>query len=116
MVNFKVLKYNQIFMAKLGLYSYRLMEDTSEFFTSISPYYILLGAISGFISSTAYIINYWETDIKGALAAFKIIISAIQYFGVFSNLGLHANKIKALHNKFQTVVDSGTLTRSATSQ
>lgn len=111
MEKFKVLKYSQIFMAWLGLYSYRLTEKSNEFFTSLCPYYMLSNVICVNSSSTMYIIKYWSTDIKGALGAFKIIISAIQYPGVFVSLGAKAKQIKALHIKLQQIADTGTSIR-----
>lgn len=72
MEKIQVLKYNQAYMAWLGIYSYRLTEPTNEFFKSIVAWFFMFDSfVMIIISSVLYIIKYMS-DINAALGAFKI--------------------------------------------
>lgn len=104
---FKVLLNNQAYMARLGIYSYDLNNPTNEeFFKHFMSYYILASATICCISSYAFIMHN-ITQVKQSLNAFKIIISALQFGGMFLYVGLNLDKVKALHLKLQDIVDKG---------
>lgn len=104
---FKVLLNNQAYMARLGIYSYNLTKPTNEeFFKHFMSYYILSSATICCISSYAFIMQN-ITQVKQSLNAFKIIISALQFGGMFLYVGLNLDKVKALHLKLQDIIDEG---------
>lgn len=105
MAKFKVLKNNQIYMSWLGIYSHHLTDLTGEFFKSIATYCIFIALISVVITSWLYCIKNWETDVKSALDAFKIVFSALQCIGMYVSIGLKMIQIKILHLKLQKIVD-----------
>lgn len=106
-VKFKVLQYNQDFMAKLGLHSHRLNESTNEFFKSPAAFLILftLGVFS--ITSTGVYayknIGHFEAALQGIFVA----IAGIQCGGMYVSVGLKMDKIKDVQSKLQNMVDDG---------
>lgn len=50
------------------------------------------------------------THIKQSLNAFKIIISALQFGGMFLYVGLNLDKVKLLHLQLQKIIDEGAKT------
>lgn len=107
---FKVLLNNQAYMARLGIYSYDLNNPTNEeFFKHFMSYYIL-GAATICCISSAEFIHQNLTEVKQSLNAFKIIISALQFGGMFLYVGLNLEKVKALHLKLQEIIDTGKYT------
>lgn len=103
---FAVLKNNQMYMAKLGLHSYRLHEKTNEYAKTFAAYYIQLSMLMAMFVSALFIYVYVETELKASLGAFKIIIGTGQCAGTFFCLGMKLSKIKALHIKLQELVDT----------
>lgn len=104
---FKVLLNNQAYMARLGIYSYDLKNPTNvEFFKNFMSYYILASATICNISSAEFIHQNY-TEVKQSLNAFKIIISALQFGGMFLYVGLNLEKVKALHLELQEIIDTG---------
>lgn len=107
MAKFKVLKYSQAYMTRLGIYSNRLNEPTNEFFkTNWLSYYMPIMMSVGFTASVAFVLKY-PTDIKPALGALKIGIAAAQCAGMFVGIGIKMIKVKALHLELQRIVDKG---------
>lgn len=109
---FKVLLNNQAYMARLGIYSNDLDNPTNEeFFKHFMSYYILASATICCISSFEFI-HQNITEVKQSLNAFKIIISALQFGGMFLYVGLNLDKVKALHLGLQEIVDTGNTSES----
>lgn len=107
MAKFKVLENNQKFMGWLRIYSHDLTTPTSEFFKSPLTFYCFLINYSAMLACTVYFLEYKSSDIKTALGGFKITIALIQCGGVHLNIGLHMQKVKAMHLKLQETVDEG---------
>lgn len=103
---FTVLKHNQNYMARLGLYSYRLHEKTNEYAKTFAAYFIQLSMLMAMFVSALFIYVYVSVELKASLGAFKIIIGTGQCAGTFFCLGMKLSKIKALHNKLQELVDT----------
>lgn len=92
----EVLKYNQIFMSWIGIYSYRLTEPTNEFIKSKIAFL--------FVTTVSY------TDVaefQVVLVAVAVIIGAAQTGGAYTNVGLKMKQVKVLHLKLQEIVDEG---------
>lgn len=106
MRNFQVLKTNQAIMVWLGLYSYRLNESINEFFYSKSTYYVLINMIFTLISSATYIYQT-SYQVEVTLQLWLIIIGGVQCVGMFLSIGCQMKQVKALHLKFQEIVDAG---------
>lgn len=102
-----VLKYNQIFMTPLGLYSYRLTEPINEFYTSIAPYYIAFFVFIFLTFSTAVFTFQNVSQINLALQNVSLFIAGIQCAGMYINIGNNMKNIKVLHLKLQGIVDTG---------
>lgn len=107
MAKIHVLKYNQIFMAPIGLYSYRLMEPINEFYTSIAPYYIEFFVLIFLISSAAGFTFRNVSQIDVALQNVSLFIAGIQCAGMYISIGINMKKVKVLHLKLQGIVDTG---------
>lgn len=106
MAKFKVFKYNQAYLARLGVYSDAITEPTNEFFKSIAAYYILIVGMCTITSSAVYV--YANTDKFGdTLDPCSIVISGITCACMYLNIGLKMIKAKALHIKLQDIVDEG---------
>lgn len=103
MSKFNVLKYNQAFMAWLGIYSHNLLEPTNEFFKSFVAYFIVINLLTGLYGSAAFA----EKNRSALLSAMKICMAAVQSIGSFLNIGLKMRKIKALHLALQQFVNEG---------
>lgn len=111
MLPFKVLKYNQALMAKIGIYSYRLTEPTNEFFNSSSTYFILFHVIVFvLIGGIVYATNN-VSDFTIVLETCVTIIGGIQCGGMYLSIGLKMRKVKALHLKLQKIVDDAVTSR-----
>lgn len=109
MTEFKVLKYSQVYMTFLGLYSNRLTEPTNEFFPSVGSCYMLPLIFVAFTSSATFVVKHYSTDIMAAVGALKLFFSAFQCGGMFLGFGLKMVNVKALHLELQQVVDEGIL-------
>lgn len=108
MAKFKVLKYSQKFLTRLGIYSYRLTEPTNEFLKSIYSYFAFFALFVTLLTSAAYFITY-PTNVKPALGAFKIFFAIIQCLGAFFGIGIKMTKVKELHIELQRFADEGIL-------
>lgn len=103
-LKFNVLQANQAFMARFGIYSYKLTESTNEFFGSITTYYILFFSIFSIVSCSKSMINDFSNLIT-TLEAIVIIVALTQGFGAFITLGYKMQEIKVLHLSLQSIVD-----------
>lgn len=104
---FKVLEFNQRFMAWLGIHSYHLTEPTNEFFNSIFTYINLLIIIVLFLISSVLYVYQNETNFKIMIQIFLVIVAGFQYGGMFISIGIKMKNIKILHLKLQEIVDGG---------
>lgn len=104
---FKVLKYNQSLMAKLGIHSYRSNDPSNEFFRSPVIYVVsfILAAFS-ITSSLVFAYNN-RSQFDATLEAIYIVIAALQAGGMYFSVGLKIKKVKILFKKLQTIVDEG---------
>lgn len=102
----RVLEMSQAFMARLGIYSYRLTEPINEFFASFSTYYILYNLTFTWISSVTFLYQS-SSELKITLQLWLIIIGAFQCSGMFLSVGIKMKQVKALHLKLQGLVDAG---------
>lgn len=105
MAKFKVLKYNQMFMSRLGIYSYHLNESTVEFHKSPLAYFILFHLILLVTSCSVSMCS--SVDFRKKLEAILLIVAASQAIGSYLNLALNMKDVKALHIELQEVVGKG---------
>lgn len=108
MSKFKVLRYNQAFMAELGIYSHRLTEPTNEFF-NCRVTYTILGCLLVAILSNCVLVYIDSTNSKSTLESVVLIVTSFQAFGAYLNIGLKMKKMKELHLKLQEISDEGDL-------
>lgn len=106
MSKFSVLRYNQAFMAELGIYSNRLTEPKNEFFNNRVSYSIL-GCLFVAIISNIVFVWYEKSNKKSIRQSLVLIVTSYQAFGAYLNIGLKMNKIKELHLKLQQISDEG---------
>lgn len=107
MSNLKILEYNQAYMTKIGIYSYRLTNPSNEFFSSFMSYFILLnGTLFTIISSAVFVYKHLS-EFQIALETCLILIAGIQSCGAFFCIGLKMKQMKLLHLKLQAIVDEG---------
>ena len=107
MAKFKVHKYNQAFMARMGIHSYNLTDPTNEFFKSFETYYHLFVVIAFFIiASSVYVYVNWP-NLEVILEPTLVVMSGILYGGTYLSVGLNMRKVKLLHLTLQQIVDEG---------
>lgn len=107
MAKIDVFKNNQYFMTPLGLYSYRLTEQTNEFYTSIAPYYILFFILTFFTISGIVFTFQNISQPNLVLPNITLVVGTLQCVGMYINIGVNMKKIKVLHLKLQGIVDTG---------
>lgn len=107
MGKFKVLEYNQNYMARIGIHSLHLNEPTNEFFKSFVSYYYLFVFSVVFIAASA--VNAYQSwpqmDIISEPCL--IVIAGLQVTGMYSTVGLKMKNVKTLHIELQGIVDEG---------
>lgn len=99
---FKVLKYNEIFMAWVGVRAYRFTTQTNEFFTSVVPLYIIFMVIVFTTSSIVYFSLIWP---KFESETCIVFLCGFQILGMLLSFGSKMNTIKAVHLRLQEIVD-----------
>lgn len=107
MPQFKVLQYNQMIMAYVGIHSHRLTEPTNEFFYSIGTYYVLFCAIFLDIISIGMYILSNLSHLHKILQAFVVFVGGFQHAGMILSIGLNMKKVKLLQLDLQEIVDQG---------
>lgn len=105
-MKFNVLKYNQLLMTRLGIYSFNLSELTNEFLKSASSYCITITLILSIISSIIFVIEN-RSEINMVLQALVVMIGCFQAIGAYLNIGLNMSKIKIFHQNLQKIADEG---------
>lgn len=107
MTKFKVLKYNQIFMAKLGIHSYDLTVPKNEFFRSPAALCIVsILCIFSITSTGCYAFKNIE-KFDTALQAIFVLIAGIQCLGMYVTVGLKKRQVKDVQLKLEHMVDEG---------
>lgn len=106
MSKFKVLKYNQSVMARIGIYPNNIAEPTNSLLIPIAFYYVLFNFLITVISS-AVLISKNLSDFKIVIDGSILIVGSSQCFGEYFFIGLKMNKAKALHLDLQDFVDEG---------
>lgn len=105
MAKFKVHKYNQAYMARLGLHSYNLTEPTIEVFQSPFTYYVMfIGTIA---STSTLLFLKTSADLKETFLVFKIAAGGVQSVISFFAVAFNMLTVKTLHLKLQAIVDEG---------
>lgn len=99
---FKVLKYNEIFMAWVGVRAYRFTMQTNEFFTSVVPLYIIFMVIVFTTSSIVFFSLSWP---KFESETCIVFLCGFQILGMLLSFGSKMNTIKAVHLRLQEIVD-----------
>ena len=107
MAKFNVLQYNQRFMAKIAIHSYRLTEPTNEFFKSPVPFIILFLLSVGHVISSGVFVYRNFRQFEVALQAIFVMIGGFQGLGMYLSVGLKMKKVKLLQLKLQQIVDEG---------
>lgn len=102
---FKVLEYNQSVMARIGIHSHRLDENTNEFFKSIVSWYFLSTIIFFIFGSIMFICIYWPAY-EVVSEPCLIAVGCIQVFGMFLGIGLKMKKVKKFHLRLQELIDA----------
>lgn len=101
MSKFKVLRYNEKFMANLGIYS-----NSIEFGNSLSALCILLFLLIAIILSAVFACKN-SLHSKHTLESLVLMVTSLQAFGAYLNIGLKMKKVRELHLKLQAVADEG---------
>lgn len=109
MSKFRVLKFNQDFMARCGIHSHRLNEPVNEFFHSFSTYFMLFHIIVVCIISSSVFVYQHSSDLEVAFATCLIVVAGLQCGGMFLSVGLKMTTVKTLHLKLQEIIDDGKL-------
>lgn len=106
MSKFSVLRYNQAFMAELGIYSNRLTEPTNEFFNNRIAHAIV-GCLLVAIISNILFVWFGKTNSKSIRESLVLIVTSYQALGAYLNFGLKMKRVKELHLKLQEISDEG---------
>lgn len=107
MAQFNVLQYNQSFMAKIGIHSYRIAEPTNEFLQSPIAFFIPFVLIVCHVISSAVFISQNSQQFEAVLQAIFLMIAGIQSLGMYFSVGLKMKEVKILQLKLQQIVDEG---------
>lgn len=107
MQKIQVLKFSQIALTPIGIYSRRLLEPTNEFYTSFAAYYIIFFEIVFLTIATAVFVFVNVSDTAVALQTCGLVVGGIQGAGMFISVGVNLLIVKDLHLKLQEIVDKG---------
>lgn len=99
MAKFKVLKYSQSLMARVGI-----TDSIKNFFNSIVFFGITFSFIV-LVTSSVTLLRTHPTEFEIVSQGLIQIIASVQFFGAFFYTGLNVNKIQALSLKLQEIVD-----------
>lgn len=100
----KVLELNELIMVRLRIYTRQLTDPNSDFFKSITVYYIAFNMLAFIATSVAF--SYQNlTNFIVVLRTAMVIVGTSQALGMFLCIGCKIIKIKMLHQKLQAIVD-----------
>ena len=111
MAKFKVMKYNQSIMAKIGIHSHRITVPTNEFFKSPATFFFLIIFIVCHLTSSGVFVYRHFRQFEVASQAIFVLIAGFQSLGMYLSVGLNMKKVKALQLELQKIVDEGELLR-----
>lgn len=104
---FKVLEYNQMIMARIGIHSHNLDDPSNEFYTNFISYYFLFVIIFLIFGSIVFVcINWPQYNVISDPCL--IAVGCMQVGGMFLGFGLKMKTVKQLHLELQEFVDAGT--------
>lgn len=103
MVKINVLEHHRAFMARLGIHSYRLTEQSYEFFQSFGSYFII--TIMMYLILTSIYMLTQNLEFDSFLDTIIVSLAGIQSLGLFCSVGLNLKKVKLLQINLQKFVD-----------
>lgn len=104
---FRVLEFNQNFMACIGINSHDLTESRNEFFRSMVAYFILFNLICWCMVSSSVFVYQNLDKLELALVTGLVISAGFQSAGMFLAVGLNMKAVKKLHLRLQEIVNNG---------
>lgn len=107
MKKFKVLKYHESILLKVGIFENQLAEKekpSDGFFKSAIIYYSLFISVTFFISSSLFV-HQNLVEFNVALRTCITTVGVIQVMGMFINFYSNAANNHAVHFKLQELVD-----------
>lgn len=105
MLKFKVLKFNENILVRLGIFSNRFpIKPIDAFLKSLQTYDMILIAVL-FITSSALFVYQNLAHFNDTLRTCSIIFETLQAFGMYMCFGCKSTKIHAVHLKLQELVD-----------
>lgn len=102
----EVLKYNEILLSWLGLYSDRSGRLSIDSFQSFVRY-LIIGHITVACVSSAIFALQETSQFNFKLEACLIVIGATQCGGAYINIALKMNTVKALHRTLRQFISEG---------
>lgn len=107
MKSFQVLKWNQILLSRLGVYSNEfLSESISRCQKSAANFIILVSGVLLIISSAVFVYQN-SLDFNVALRMSIIALGQSQATGMFFSFVIKIDQIRQLHVKLQQIIDCG---------
>lgn len=103
----KVLESNENYLKFVGIFSTRENETKNDFMRSINGWVTLIGIITLFLMSGAYVYQNVFSNLSASIYAFVPCSSGFNTSITFISVGLNIKVIKRLHNRLQTIVDKG---------
>lgn len=105
MTKFKVLKYNEFSITRLGFCSFEFHDEQNDFFRSPSTHFLVINIVAFLISSSTCVYqNMSRIDI--ALRTSIVTVGVSQALGMITSFGSKMRKTKAVHLKLQEIVDA----------
>ncbi|XP_031617477.1 odorant receptor 4-like [Contarinia nasturtii] len=102
---FKVLEYNQMIMARIGIHSHNLDDPTNEFFKRFISFYFLFVIVFLIVGSIVFAcINWPQYNVISEPCL--IAVGCLQVGGMFLGFGLKMKTVKQLHHELQAIVDA----------
>lgn len=101
---YKVLELNELVMVRLRIYTRQLTDPKSDFFESITMYYISFNMLAFIATSVAFVYQN-VSNFMVVLRTLMVIVGTSQALGMFLYIGRKIIKVKMLHQKLQAIVD-----------
>lgn len=101
MATFKVLKYHENILLRLGIFQEQ--KSTNGFFTSPIIHCVLFSSVTFIVSSSMYVYQN-SVDFNKTLHVALFTIGMTQSMGMFISFGFNATKIHAVHCELQELV------------
>lgn len=104
-ITFKVLALNELTMVRLRIFTRRLTDPISDFFESITVWYISFHMLAFIATSMTFAYQNVSNFFMFALRTAMVVVGTSQAFGMFLCIGCKIIKVKMLHQKLQAIVD-----------